>query len=194
MHFLSSFLVIFYSYWVYLYGNQFDTVTQIVYLQSVLFCKSLELALKFFDRILTPKTWMITKKNSYYIVSTSSNLFHKFSVLWIYEFVKKLILFIHSNIHTVNVNKNINFRWKIHRFVLTEFVKLSDEFDIGWESTHFRRKIKGLIIRNVNFLTVELWRNFCWSFKTLTYFRAKKKEKENLTITFFWFWQISITY
>ena len=49
---------------------------------SIIFCKSLELALTFFNRIRLKHGWS-QKKTKYiisYYISTSSNLFHEFSI------------------------------------------------------------------------------------------------------------------
>ena len=47
-----------------------------------------------------------------------------------HESFKKTSVFIHSDVLLLQVNNNIIFVEKVHRFVVTEFVKLSDEFDL----------------------------------------------------------------
>ena len=60
------------------------------------------------------------------ILMNSSDGFTNFLYLRIYVFFKKLSLFICYYVLHLNVNTNID---KIRRFVVTEFVKLYDEFD-----------------------------------------------------------------
>ena len=60
----------------------------------------------------------------------SSDGFMNFLYLRIYVFFKELSLFICSYVLHLNVNTNID---KICRFVVTEFVKLYDEFDNSYK-------------------------------------------------------------
>ena len=74
------------------------------------------------ELLANPAQFHPNSKNS----KNLTTCFHEFSVtmnLRIFCETEFVYLFL----CTVNVNKNIRFRWKIRRFVVTEFVKLSDE-------------------------------------------------------------------